>query len=176
MHTFFKWFKNTADHIAAAMLAAMSIIFILQIVVRYIGGATGLSLNLGWTLELLLTLWLWLVFWASAFCISDKEHIRFDVLINATSRKIQRYIAAFTALIIASALAYSFLPTIDYILFYKIKKSAVMRIRMDYVFSIYGIFLVALIVRYTWRFVAHVSPFLYKKYYQGQSSEAPDEF
>ena len=46
--------------------------------------------------------------------------------------------------------------TVDYITFYKIKKSSTLRIRLDYVFSIYGVFAVAIIVRYLVRAVAIV--------------------
>ena len=40
--------------------------------------------------------------------------------------------------------------TFDYITFYKIKKSATLHIRLDIVFSVYGMFAVAVIVRYAW--------------------------
>ena len=41
-----------------------------------------------------------------------------------------------------------------------------MRIPMDQVFSIYGVFLGALVLRYVWRAVAHISPSLYDRYYK----------
>jgi C4-dicarboxylate transporter DctQ subunit len=162
--------KTTADLVAASMLAAMSIVFIYQIIGRYFGNAIesliGIDLATSWTLEILLTLWVWLVFWASAFCLSERDHIRFDTLHLALPRKVQRIVAGLSALAIAGFLAYSFLPTLDYITFYKIKKSAILRIRLDYVFSIYGIFLAALVARYAWRAVAFSVPSLHNKFYQ----------
>jgi len=158
--TFLHWMKKAADGIAAGLLAAMFVIFILQIVTRYM-----IDAPLGWTVEVLLTLWLWLVFWASAFCVKDKDHIRFDMLSRAVPRKARRVFAIVTALIIAGAFAWSFLPTLDYILFYKIKKSAVLRIRLDYIFSIYGVFVVAIVSYYAWRAFAHIHPRFYQKYY-----------
>jgi hypothetical protein len=70
-----KMLKKTADNIAATMLAAMFVTFLLQIVSRYL-----FNLSLSWTVEVCLTLWLWLVLWASAFCASESDHIRFDML------------------------------------------------------------------------------------------------
>jgi C4-dicarboxylate transporter, DctQ subunit len=43
---------------------------------------------------------------------------------------------------------------LDYITFYDIKKSATLRIRLDIVFSVYGVFAVAIIARYTLRAVS----------------------
>ena len=41
----------------------------------------------------------------------------------------------------------------DYVTFYKIKKSAILKIRLDYVFSIYIIFAVAVIAQYVVRLI-----------------------
>ncbi|MEH6648677.1 MAG: TRAP transporter small permease subunit [Motiliproteus sp.] len=152
------WMKGMADNIAAGILAVMALTFVLQIISRYV-----LADPLGWTVELLLTLWLWLVFWAGAFCVKDSDHIRFDVLYIATPSKVQRIFAVIASVVIVVGFVYSFLPTIDYITFYKIKKSAIMKIRLDYVFSIYGVFIIAIVVRYSWRAIAYIYPPTYKK-------------
>jgi C4-dicarboxylate transporter DctQ subunit len=103
--------------------------------------------------------------------LSEREHIRFDSLYLALPKKVQRIVAAISALVIAVFLVISFLPTLDYITFYKIKKSASLRIRLDYVFSIYGVFLVALVVRYGWRTVVFLVPSLYNKFYEDADSK-----
>jgi hypothetical protein len=41
--------------------------------------------------------------------------------------------------------------TWSYISFYEIKRSAVLGIRLDIVFSIYGVFAVMMVIRYFWR-------------------------
>lgn len=145
--------QSTADNIAAAMLAAMFIVFIVQIVSRYF-----FNMPLAWTEEVCITLWLWLVFWASAFCLKEKDHIRFDVLYAVSPRKVQRVIALIAALGIAGGMAYAFLPTWDYISFYKIKRSANLRIHLNYVFSIYGLFMIVIVLRYSWSAISQVFP------------------
>lgn len=145
--------QNVADGIAALMLAAMFVLFFVQIISRYFFNAP-----LSWTQEICVTLWLWLVFWATSFCLKEKDHIRFDVLYAASPRKIQRLFAFGAALAIAGGMAYSFLPTWDYIDFYRIKKSANLRIRLNYVFSIYGIFIAAIVIRYGWIALKQISP------------------
>ncbi|MEZ5535902.1 MAG: TRAP transporter small permease subunit [Thiolinea sp.] len=145
--------QQAADGVAALMLAAIFLTFCAQIFSRYV-----LNYPLGWAQEVGLTLWLWLIFWAGAFCLKHSDHIRFDILYQATPRKVQRIFFILAALGVIIGFALSFLPTWDYITFYKIKKSAILKIRLDYVFSIYGIFLAAIILRYLWAVYEHIHP------------------
>ena len=114
--------------------------FMLQIFARYV-----MNNPLGWTQEVCLTTWLWLVLWGSAF-LNEHDHVRFDVLYTWSAggaalvrdglggRHCRRFPASFPA-------------TLDYITFYKIKKSPTLGIRLDIVFSVYAIFAAAVIVR-----------------------------
>lgn len=143
--------RARADNVAAALLAAMFVTFIIQIVSRYVLLQLFPTVELGWTLELCLTLWLWVVLWGSAFCLDDHDHVRFDILYQSASQPVRRLLALGAAIAIVVAMAKALPATYDYITFYKIKKSAVLKIRLDYVFSIYGFFAVAIIIRYSWR-------------------------
>ncbi len=142
----FRWLGARAENMAVAMLAAMFLTFVLQIVSRYV-----LNHPIGWTLELCLTLWVWIVFWGSAFCVRDHDHVTFDVLYLSVGRRTRQVFAIVTAVAIVVGLLASFPATWDYITFYKIKKSATLKIRLDYVFSVYAIFAVAVIARYAVR-------------------------
>ena len=140
--------SGVAQFIAATMLAAMFLTFLLQIISRYV-----LVTPFGWTLELCLTLWVWTVFFGSAFVVREKDHVTFDIVYLAVPKKIRRIFALVSALAIVLAMLWSFLPTLDYIDFLKIRKSATLKIRMNEVFSIYLLFMLVLIVRYSWQFV-----------------------
>ena len=128
---------------AVGLLAVMFLSFMLQIISRYV-----FNNPIGWTLELCLTMWLWLVFWTSAFCLDDRDHVRFDMLYLMANRRLRRIFALVTAVAIAGGILAALPATLDYITFYKIKKSATLRIRLDIVFSVYAIFAVAIVVRY----------------------------
>ncbi len=146
MRAALRWLKARAENVAAGLLAALFLTFVLQIVARY-----GISYPIGWTLEVCLTLWLWLVFWTAAFVLEDRDHVRFDLLAVAASRRVQQVFALVSAVAIIAGLLAALPATIDYITFYKIKRSATLRIRLDVVFSIYGIFAVAVIAGYALR-------------------------
>lgn len=143
-----RFLKARAENVAVGMLAAMFLTFIVQIAARYV-----FRTPLGWSVELCLMLWLWLVFWTCAFCLRDRDHVKFDILYLAVSPGLRRMFALTSALAIVVGIAAALPASVDYITFYKIKKSATLRIRLDYVFSIYGVFALAVIGHYAVRFV-----------------------
>ena len=53
-----QWLRHAAEGVAAAMLVALFAVFLVQIAARYV-----FNVPMGWTVEVCLTLWLWLVFW-----------------------------------------------------------------------------------------------------------------
>src|SRR4028118_1186903 len=72
------WLAGRRGMTAAARLAAMFAAFLLQIAFRYL-----LGLPIGWTHEISVVLWLWLVLWGAAFVVSEREEIRFDIIYGA---------------------------------------------------------------------------------------------
>ncbi len=138
--------RTVAMDIAALMLGGVFIVFLIQIAARYIFNAPA-----SWTLEACLTLWLWLVFWGGAFVLTEKDHVRFDVLYDAVQTRTRRVFAFVSAVAIGGGFLAALPATWSYIDFYQIKRSAVLGIRLDIVFSIYGIFAIAMVIRYFWR-------------------------
>ncbi len=137
-----------AEGMVAAMLAAIFLTFVLQIFSRYV-----MSNPFGWTLEVCLTLWVWLVFWGCAFVVGHDEHVTFDVVYRAVKPGTRRILALLGSAAIVIGLIASFYPTWDWINFLKIKKSAILKIPMRTVFSIYAIFIICTVAAYAWRFV-----------------------
>lgn len=145
------WLRARAENVAAAMLTAIFATFLLQIFARYV-----LTFSIGWTQELITTLWLWLVFWAGAFCLDDRDHIKFDSLYLAAGPGRRRVFAILSAVAVVVGLICSAPDTWRFISFYMIQRSAVMEIPLGYVFSIFGIFLVTMVIRYSVRAIALV--------------------
>jgi TRAP-type C4-dicarboxylate transport system permease small subunit len=139
------WLRRRAENVAAAMLAVMFAAFIIQIVFRYF-----FNLPVGWTSELTVVMWLWLVLWGAAFVLREDEEIRFDLLSGAAGRRGRIAMGIITALALVTLYGLSLKPSFDYVAFMKVEKSSYLKIRMDWLFSIYVVFLVAVIVRYVW--------------------------
>lgn len=139
------WLRRRAENIAAGMLAVMFIAFILQIVFRYV-----LNFPVGWTSELTVVLWLWLVLWGAAFVVKESDEIRFDLLTAAVGRRGRIAMGIVVALALVVLYCASLKASFDYVTFMKVEKSSYLKVRMDWLFSIYLVFLVAVIARYVW--------------------------
>lgn len=154
MKALVKYFTRGTEFIAATMLAAMFLTFLLQIFSRYV-----LVTPFGWTLEFCLILWVWIVFFGCAFLVREKDHVTFDIFYLSAPKKLRQILALITCLAIIIGMGWALLPTWDYIDWMKIRKTATVKIPftgekipLRTIFSIYAVFMVALIIRYVWQF------------------------
>jgi TRAP-type C4-dicarboxylate transport system permease small subunit len=142
------WWRRRADDVAILLLAAMFVTFIVQVAFRYV-----FNNPLSWTLEVCLTTWLWAVFWGASFCISDQEHVRFDMLYAAVRHPVRRVFAGISALAIVVAFIAALPGTWRFVSFLTIKKSPSLRLPLAWVFCIFLVFMVATIVIYGRRLI-----------------------
>ena len=138
--------RMRADNVAVGLLTAIFLSFILQIFSRYV-----IRQPLGWTLEACLLSWLWLIFWSTAFTLKEEDHVRFTILSDHVRPAIQKIFVVISAICIITAMSVSSPATIDFVTFMSIEKTSLLKLRFDYVFSIYLIFSTAIISRYLWR-------------------------
>lgn len=131
-----------AEAVAAGLLAIIFVAFLVQIVMRYVFNAP-----VGWTTELSLAAWLWLVLWGAAFVLKDDEEIRIDLLTARASRRTRRLVGAIVALAIIVLFGMSLPGAWSYVTFMKVEKSSYLGVRMDITYSIYIVFVVAVILR-----------------------------
>lgn len=156
--------RTLTEAVAAALMALMFLTFILQIAVRYSARIEGIAARFplfdpslyGWTLELCLLLWVWLVFWGNAFVVRDRDHVTFDMLYLAVNPKIQRWFAVIGGLAICIGLLASIGPTMEKFHILRLKKTATLSnllgdwIRMRDIYSIYILFLFVVGARYAY--------------------------
>src|SRR3954469_15280673 len=86
------WLKKRADDVIVALMAIMFISFLLQIAFRYV-----LNQPLGWTDEVTVLCWVWLVLWGASFILSDKDEIRFDMVYGLVSGRTRRTFTAISS-------------------------------------------------------------------------------
>ena len=164
-----KWFSRFTEMIAAGMLAAIFVTFLLQIATRYLPKLIaqfnlaetfpilGSIAPLGWSLELIGILWVWVIFFSCAFVVREHDHVKFDIIYLTVSRKTRTIFAIISAAAIVAGMIYALLPTLDYIDWMKMRKTATVRnpftggkIPMRTIFSVYGGFMIVVAVRYAW--------------------------
>ena len=149
-----KWLSRGAEFIAAMLLAAVFIVFLLQIFSRYV-----LLMPFGWTLELCLILWVWIVFFGCAFVVRQRDQVTFDILYFAVPKPVRLVFGVIACLSIVLAFAWAFVPTWDYIDWMKMRKTATVRNPLDdgakiplrTIFMVFVIFMVAVIARFIHR-------------------------
>ena len=139
------WLYRRAENALALMLAVMFFAFILQIVFRYL-----LNWPVGWTNEISVVLWIWIVLFGAAFVLREEEEIRFDLVYSSVGPGPRRVMLVLSAVAVVGLYGISLPAVADYVAFMKVESTAYMKIRFDWLFSIYVVFAAAVIIRYIW--------------------------
>lgn len=140
------WLHRGAELIAGLLLGSMFVVFLAQIVFRYV-----LVRPVGWTVEWVAIAWLWGILFAYAFVLRNDEVVRLDIVYGAVPEGLRRVFDAITGLACAAILAWTLPKCLDYIQFMRIERTAYLRWRFDWVFSIYIAFALAVIARCLWQ-------------------------
>jgi TRAP-type C4-dicarboxylate transport system permease small subunit len=138
----FRWLQRRADDVAVALVATMFVCFLLQIVFRYV-----FNHPLGWTDEVSLLCWLWVVLWCASFIVKDTEEVRLDFVYNAVPPTVRSAFTVVAGVALIVLMALSLPATWRYVVFMRREHSSYLGIRFDYLYSIYLVFAVVCIVR-----------------------------
>ena len=143
------WMRRRAENIVAGLLGLMFVAFIIQIVFRYF-----FNFPIGWTSELSVVTWLYMVLIGSAFWLKETEEVRFDIISARLGPKGRRVIGLVVAIAAVILFGMALPATVKYVAFMKVESSSYLKIRLDLLYSIYIVFAVAIIVRYLWAIVS----------------------
>lgn len=137
-------------------MGVMFVSFLLQIAFRYV-----LNQPLGWTDEVTVLCWVWVVLWCAAFVLSDQDEIRFDIVYTLLSPQGQRIFTAIASIAFVILLLISLPATWNYVTFMKREHTAYLHMRFDFLYSIYVFFALASIVKHVrlaWRSIVGAPP------------------
>jgi len=134
--------RRGAELIAAAMFAAMFGAFVIQVVTRYV-----LDSPAGWTLEFATLAWVWVVFFAAAFLLRDREHIAFDMLYHAAGPATRRLLAIAQSLVLLVTFLIALPGVFDYVTFMSRERTWILQIPFSLAFACFVLFMVMLILR-----------------------------
>lgn len=139
---FVGWLQRRADDVAVALIATMFVSFLLQIVFRY-----ALNRPLGWTEEVTVLCWVWVVLWGASFIVADADEVRFDIFYNLVPPGVRRFFTIVASIALIVLLVLSLPATWRYVVFMKREHSAYLQMRFDYLYSIYLLFAIVIILR-----------------------------
>jgi len=139
------WFKKTANAIGGGLFLALFIVFVIQVTARF-----GFNKPLAWTDELAVILYVWIILWAAAFVVPEREHVAFDLLWNSAGPRTRRAMQMVGQMLIGGLALCAVPATWDYVYFMKREGTPVLGLPFMWVFLPFVFLLVALVVRSAW--------------------------
>ena len=188
------WSNRFVNFILAAALAIIFVTFLTQIFARYAPKLAvfvpveNLALWLasiepiGWTVNLISLLWVWLIFLGCAFVVRERDHVVFDVFTQAMSPRWGLICKIMVALTVVGSMLWSLGPMWDAIFgsrLMDLKKIQTLRIpitgdkiAIKWLFAPYVMLMIVLVVRYG--FVVAESLGLNRKFIAGLDKTRAD--
>lgn len=138
--------RKGADTVGVLLFIATFSGLILQVFYRYV-----MNSPVAWSEEYTMIAYMWTVFWAAAFMVSEKEHVSFDIVYESVPPRVRRAMAIFSLVVLVVAFALLLLPTLDYLEFLTRRKTSVLRIPKIWVFGVFLFFLIGFAAQGGWR-------------------------
>jgi TRAP-type C4-dicarboxylate transport system permease small subunit len=139
------WLRRAAHGLGGLMFVCLFAVFLIQIGARF-----GLNKPLPWTDELAVVLYLWVILWASAFMVAEREHVVFDLVWNSVGPRVRRAMRIAGHLMIGSLAAIALPSSWDYVRFMAREGTPVLGLSFQWVFLPFVLLLLALMVRSAW--------------------------
>lgn len=140
-----RWLQSAANALGGGMFLTLFIVFIIQITARF-----GFNKPLPWTDEAAVILYVWVILWAAATVVPEREHVVFDLLWNSVGWR-TRQVMKITGNLLIGGLALVGLPASwDYVHFMAREGSPVLNISFMWVYLPFVLLMAALVVRSVW--------------------------
>ena len=134
--------QKAANAIGGALFLTLFIVFVIQVTARF-----GFNKPMAWTDEAAVILYVWIILWAAAVVVPEREHVAFDLVWNSVGlRWRQAMRIAGNALV--GGLALCAIPaTWDYVHFMNREGTPVLGVSFMWVFLPFVLLLLSLVVR-----------------------------
>jgi TRAP-type C4-dicarboxylate transport system permease small subunit len=139
------WPQKAADAIGGGLFLTLFIVFVIQVTARF-----GFNKPLAWTDEAAVILYIWVILWAAAFVVPEREQVVFDLVWNSVNRR-TRQVMRIAGNLLMGTLALCAIPASwDYVHFMAREGSPVLGLPLMWVFLPFVLLLVALVARSAW--------------------------
>jgi TRAP-type C4-dicarboxylate transport system permease small subunit len=145
--------RAAADAFGVLVFASVFVAINYQVFMRYVVGQP-----ISWGEEFPTLAFSVATLWAAALCLTAKDHIVFDLLYDAASPRLRRAMRALGGAVVAGVMAAALPAIVDFALYMKVLSTPILRIRLDFVFGFFALFIGALVVRAAWDIVRALRP------------------
>jgi TRAP-type C4-dicarboxylate transport system permease small subunit len=123
----------------------MFIVFIVQIAARF-----GFNKPLPWTDEAAVILYVWVILWACAVVVPEREHVVFDLVWNSVGRRARQVMQIMGHTLIGGLALVGLPASWDYVHFMARESSPVLSVPFMWIYLPFVLLLAALVVRSSW--------------------------
>ena len=141
----FRWLKTAANAIGGGLFLALFVVFVIQITARF-----GFNKPLAWTDEAAVILYVWVIMWAAAFIVPEREHVMFDLIWNSVSRPVRKVMRIVGNLLVGGLALASVPATWDYVHFMAREGTPVLNLPFMWVFLPLVFLMMSLALRCAW--------------------------
>ena len=106
------WPKLAANALGGGLFLTLFIVFIVQITARFV-----FNKPLPWTDEAAVILYLWVILWAAATVVPEREHVVFDLVWNSVGTRARQAMRILGNLLIGGLSLVALPATWDYVHF-----------------------------------------------------------
>ena len=139
------WFKRVANALGGGLFLTLFVVFIVQITARF-----GFNRPLPWTDEAAVILYVWIILWAAAAVVPEREHVVFDLVWNSLGRR-SRLVVRIVGNLMIGGLSLVALPASwDYVRFMGREGTPVLGLPFSWVFLPFVLLLAGLVIRSAW--------------------------
>ena len=140
-----RWLQSAANALGGGMFLTLFIVFIIQITARF-----GFNKPLPWTDEAAVILYVWVILWAAATMVPEREHVVFDLLWNSVGWRTRQVMKIAGNLLIGGLALVGLPASWDYVHFMAREGSPVLNISFMWVYLPFVLLMAALVVRSGW--------------------------
>ncbi len=137
--------KALANAIGGGLFLTMFVVFIVQITARF-----GFNKPLPWSDEAAVILYVWVILWAAAVIVPEREHVVFDLVWNSVNQRTRQAMKIVGNLLVGGLALVGLPATWDYVHFMSREGSPVLGVSFMWVFMPLVLLMAALVVRSAW--------------------------
>lgn len=137
--------RGALDAFGVLCFASVFVAINIQVFMRYVANRP-----VSWSEEFPTLAFSVAALWAASFSLTVKDHIYFDLVYEAVPQTVRRLMTLVAGIVVAGVTFWALPAIVDFTLYMKVLSTPILRVRLDFVFAFFAIFIGALGVRALW--------------------------